>query len=344
MNKMLSVAIIGTGQIAGGYDLAKIADSDPGVFTHAGAYSKSGRYILESVFDVDPKKAADFQLAWGFSKRYSEFDSIANNFHDVISVCTPDETHYQILKNLIDKKCCKSIFVEKPIASTLEQIHEISELAEANDIAVVINFQRHFDEVLANFRSEFIEGGVTPLAANAYYIKGLDHIGTTMIDTITYLLGYPKTVLGFNKVFNQSINDDTYEFILFYDDYNVTVKTIDSALGGYNYHIFELDLLFSDKRVCINDNSRQIELRKLADYAYSGVRVLDDHHVEKMRTQYDISMLNSVTYIHDVVAGRCNHTVNTPKAAYNVKLIIENIKKSYEFKKTIDIQVNEWKK
>lgn len=344
MKKILTVAIIGTGQIAGGYDQSMLAENAQGVFTHAGAYAKSGKYKLETVCDVDDQRALIFQAYWGFSKKVSSVEDICTMFHDVISICTPDDTHYSIIKSLINAKCCKCIFVEKPIAKTLCQIQEIIELATINEIAIVVNFQRHFDGVLADIRRKFTNDATSPLAVNGYYIKGLDHIGTTMLDTITYMVGNPSSVLAFNKVYNQQIHDDTYEFVLFYENFNITVKTVDSEIDEYNYHIFELDFLTRSERVCINDNSRQVEVRKLTSYVYSGVRVLDDHHPVRMETQYDISMLNTATYIHDVVNRSCVHTINTPEIAYNVKLIIERIKQSYESKQTIDIKVNEWKK
>lgn len=340
----LSVAVIGTGQIAGGYDEAQLERGGEAIFTHAGAYRKCGKYSLESVCDIDEQRASAFQKRWGFAKRANTVEEICRTFHDVISVCTPDATHYSIIKSLIEARCCKCIFVEKPIAQTLEQIQEIIKLSAVNEVAVIVNFQRRFDAVLAGIRDGIVSQATVPLAVNAYYIKGLDHIGGTMLDTVAYLLGYPKAVLGYNKIFNQQIQDDTYEFILFYENFNVTVKTIDSTKYEYSYHIFELDLLTRDERICINDNSRQIEIKKLADYAYSGVRVLDDRHPVQIETQYDISMLNAVAYIHEVAIGRVSHTINTPPIAYNTKLIIEKIKQSYKSQKTLEFMVNEWKK
>lgn len=341
---MLTVAIIGAGKISGGYDQSKLNQNGRGVFTHAGAYRKSGKYILETVCDLDEHRATAFQLHWGFARTLRSVEEIYSIFHDVVSICTPDETHYSIIKSLIGAKCCKCIFVEKPIAQTLEQIQEIIELAAANKIAIIVNFQRRFDSVLADIREKLTDGLSNLLAANAYYIKGLDHIGTTMLDTITYILGYPNSLLAFNKIYNQQVQDDTYEFVLFYTNFNITVKTVDSNQDEYNYHIFELDFLTRNERFCINDNSRQIEIRGLTNYAYSGVRILDDHSLTRIQTEYDISMIQTMSYIYGVVTGVVTHTINTPEHSYNVKLTIDKIKQSYKTKEIIDIKVDEWKK
>lgn len=344
MKSGLSVAVIGAGQIAGGYDEAHLEQGGRAVFTHAGAYAKSGKFSLETVYDIDEQRASEFQKQWGFAQRVKSAEEIYRVFHDVISVCTPDATHYPIIKSLIEARCCKCIFVEKPIALTIEEIVEIIELTAANEIAVIVNFQRRFDAVLADIRERIISQATIPLAGSGYYIKGLDHIGTTMLDTISYLLGYPKAVLGYNKIFNQQIRDDTYEFVLFYEDFNITVKTVDSNRYEYSYHIFELDLLMQNERICLNDNSRQVEIRKLGNYAYSGVQVLDDRHPVQIETQYGISMLNAVAYIYEVVTGGAPHTINTPQISYNTRLIIEKIKQSYNSQKTVEIMVKEWKK
>lgn len=344
MKSGLSVAVIGAGQIAGGYDEAQLEQGGQAIFTHAGAYGKNGQFRLETVCDVDEQRVSAFQKRWGFAHRVKSVEEICRVFHDVISVCTPDATHYPIIKSLIEARCCKCVFVEKPIALTLEQILEIIELSALNGIAVIVNFQRRFDAVLTDIRERIISRATIPLAGSAYYIKGLDHNGTTMLDTVTYLLGYPKAVLGYNKIFNQQIREDTYEFVLFYEDFNITVKTVDSNRYEYSYHIFELDLLMRNERIRIHDNSRQVEIRRLGNYAYSGVQVLDDRHPVQIETQYDISMLNAVAYIYEVATGSAPHTINTPQIAYNAKLIIEKLKQSYESQKTIQILVNEWKK
>jgi hypothetical protein len=185
-------------------------------------------------------------------------------------------------------------------------------------------------------------GEVSLLAGNAYYIKGLEHIGTTMIDTLTFLCGIPRKVLAFKRVFNREANEYSYEFILFYDDFNITVKTVDRDSSPYNYHIFEIDLLFADRRITINDNSRQMVVRNSTSYAYSGVKVLDDREPCVMQTGYSSSLSAAVDYIHRITTGKTAHTVNTPETSAVNKLIVDAIVSSYEQATPIDIGENPW--
>jgi predicted dehydrogenase len=340
MPEMLTVAIIGAGQIAGGYDRRK--NGDDGVYSHSGAYLKDGRFILETVADTDAARAELFRKEWQFGSAAASVEEICRRRHDVVSVCTPDANHFETIRSLIEHRCCRTIFAEKPLALGGEEIAELITLARENDVNIVVNFQRRFDPTHAEIRQLMATGTVRLLAGNAYYIKGLEHIGTTMIDTINFLCGTPRKVLAFNRVFNREANEYSYEFILFYDDSNITVKTVDSNSSPYNYHIFEIDLLFADRRITINDNSRQMVVRKPTGYAYSGVKVLDDRQPCVKPTGYSSSMSAAVNYIHRVTTGKTAHTVNTPETSAVNKLIVDAIVASYEQATPIDIGENPW--
>ena len=344
MNPLLSVALIGAGQIAGGYDRSPGEQEERAIYTHAGAYAKNGNFSLRTVCDLDEQRIREFQAHWGFAEGVRDSLDLCRSFHDVISVCTPDATHHAIIKSLLESKCCKCIFVEKPVALTLDHIREIDELSNRSGIAVVVNYQRRFDAVLAGMREKLSSPSMALLAGSGYYIKGLDHIGTTMVDTVAYLLGYPQAVLAYNKTYNRQVNEDTYEFILFYENFNLTIKSVDSREFEYSYHVFELDLLTREGRICFNDNFRQIEIRRPGNYVYVGVRVLDDRHPERVETEYELSMLNAVAYLRDVATGSCPHTVNTLQSAYNNKLIVDRIRQSYSSQSTLEFKRNEWKR
>ena len=340
----LSVAIIGAGQIAGGYDQHKLNESDD-VFTHAGAYKLHGDFELITICDMNGEQAKHFQKHWQVGANAKEITEIFRQYHDVVSVCTPDESHFSIVKELLQSQCCKVIFVEKPVALSLTEIDQLIQLSSATGIQVVANFQRRNEECHQKIQAFLQNRRDTVLAINAYYIKGLDHIGTTMIDTLTYLLGYPRSLLSYNRVYNQQIGAFTYEFLMFYENFNITVKTVDSPDYTYNYHIFEIDILLNDRRITIQDNSRQAKVCRLADYAYSEVQVLDDRAPTIIDTAYSKSMLQAVCYVFDIAKGKIPHTVNTLQTSYNSKFLVDQVKESYKRGQIkIEIGVAEWKK
>ncbi|MBU2699176.1 putative dehydrogenase [Sporomusaceae bacterium BoRhaA] len=341
--KKLSVAIIGAGQIAGGYDQQKI-NGDQGIYTHAGAYMAHGGYELTSICDVNQDQAAQFQKYWKVEHKVTDIDKLLESYHDVVSVCTPDATHYELVKRLLLSHCCKTVFVEKPLALNLQEIAELLELANANQCHIVVDFQRQYEIYHKQIRSQLAQAMESVLTVNAYYIKGLEHIGVTMIDTLVFLFGLPEAVLTYNRVYNQEIRDYTYEFIFYYSQFNVTVKTVDSEAYHYNYHIFEIDMLLTDQRIVINDNSRQILVRTVTDYAYSGVKVLNDREPLVNDTKYQYSLIDAVDYISQITNSQRNHDVSTPVQSFNTKLLIDAIVKSYINHQKVCLEEKKWKR
>jgi len=343
MAEQLSVAILGAGQIAGGYDSGR-SKSDTGIYSHAGAYRKDGRFLLKTICDTDPERAAAFRDNWSVAAAATSPEEVIGSYHDVVSVCTPDRSHFGLLMSLIERRACKTIFAEKPLALELDQISEVERLAAEQGINVVVNFQRRFDPAHRDLRDALAADPGQLLAGSALYIKGLEHIGVTMIDTLTFLCGPPREVYAFNRVFNRQVEGYSYEFVLFYDGFNITVKTPDTDLGPYHYHIFEIDLLLADRRVTVNDNSRQMVTRGIVDYAYSGVKVLNDQSPEQTQTGYALSMVGAVDYLFRITRGETGHSINTPAHSYLNKLIVDKIALSYQKNTKIQIGATQWKK
>ncbi len=340
---ILSSAIIGTGQIAGGYDQRR-QSGETGVYTHAGAYCRHEGFRLRTVCDIDPQKALAFRQTWGVERWTTRLRDLTDDFHDVISICTPDKTHAALLLALIESRCCRSILVEKPLAMNCRQMAKIITMAQEAGIQVVVNYQRRFERTYEDLRLSIGTDSQRPrlLAANAHYVKGLLHIGTTMIDTLTAICSYPRQVLAFNRVWNGEIKAYTYDFVMFYPDFSICVTTIDSARDRYNYHIFELDFLLRDGRITLTDCTRCKETRPLTTFAYDGVKVIDDGHPVCERTDFDHAMENAIVYLHDITTGKRQHSVNRPEHSYNNGLIIEKIMLSYRLGAKLTLKETEW--
>ncbi len=337
MQNKLTVSIIGAGNIAGGFDEKKISGNE-GIFSHAGAYKQSGKFVLKSIFDVDLHRATEFKAYWDVANIALNEDEIIRGTQDIISICSPDRFHFQTLKNILLNQSCKTVFVEKPLGLTFDEIDEIYQLSQKTDINIIVNFQRHFDN---SYR--FINPSNNKiLTANCYYIKGLKHIGITMVDTLAMLFGHPTNVYAYNRIYNQEIEDYTYEFILFYNDFNITIKTIDEG-ERYNYHLFDIDVLTKNGRILFTDNGNTMLTYDLSDYVYSGVKVLTKEPTAKA-TDYPDTMLRSIEYIFDITGKNKPHTVNTVTQSYNNYLLLDKIMESFSSQQKIVLQETLWKK
>lgn len=325
----LSVAIVGTGHIAGGYDEKKLGD-DAGIYTHAGAYAAHGGFELKTVFDVDKERAESFRRIWKAGCAATDQAGIYGGFHDVISVCTPDHTHFGMVRDILAAGCCRTVFVEKPLATDLAQLEELIQLAAEHDIHLAVNFQRRNEPVHQEICSLVASRPGELLSVSGHYMKGLRHIGVTMVDTLCYLCGYPEAVLAYNRVFNQEVDDYSYEFVLYYPNFTAVVKTTDADRSRYNYHIFEIDLLFSDRRLTLVDISQGLKETPVTDYAYSGVKILNERESQYRETGYKSSMKDAIGYIYDITTGKAPHGINTPQSSWNNLQIINHITESFE--------------
>jgi predicted dehydrogenase len=343
MNKKITVAMIGAGNIAGGFDEKKNIGDD-GVYSHAGALRANSNFEICTVFDIDENRVRTFKEFWNIADNAESLDEIYSSKYEVVIISTPDDTHYEIIKSLLKNKSCKTIIAEKPLAKKLKQIDEIINLSKKAGINVVVNSQRRFSNDYNDMQKTLSNEKQEILSAHGIYIKGLEHIGITMIDTITYLFGYPEAVMSYSRKFNEQVNEYSYDFVLFYKNFNITVISADSIIGRYNYHIFELDILLDNKRIIFNSNSNQIEIKKITGYAYSGIRVLDDKNSDKKNTDYRKSMLGLADYVYDITNNNVKHTINTPEASYNNKIILNAIMISYHKKRKIKLKESAWKK
>ena len=89
----LRVLIVGCGNIAGGFDLGRPSGYLP--YTHAGAYSRDGRFELLACVEPDDKRRSEFMAAWGVPAGFRSIEEAlgSGNQFDVISICSPTDCH-----------------------------------------------------------------------------------------------------------------------------------------------------------------------------------------------------------------------------------------------------------
>ena len=97
---------------------------------HARLYKECNNARLIGVYDISAEQGN--KIAEEFSTQYfDDIDSLACEV-DALSVATPTDLHYQVVKSLLQQG--KHILVEKPITTTVEEANELVEIAkEKND-------------------------------------------------------------------------------------------------------------------------------------------------------------------------------------------------------------------
>jgi len=262
------VAIIGAGRIGALLDHPK----SPHILSHAHGYKASEDFDIVGFVDRDLKRAEDASTCWGGRA----FDSIERLFEkqdvDVVSVCVPDELHYETLLALA-KSPIKFIFLEKPAVRTAVEADAVGALYAGLPIRVLVNYTRRFVPEIRRTREAIKSGDYgTFLAGTAYYGKGLLHNGSHMVDLLRFLLGEVGELQKISETLDCYDDDPSVSALLHLrGGGNCHLKHIDCR----NFDIFELDLVFERKRIRICELGMVVEEYSVVDDGvFKGYRTL----------------------------------------------------------------------
>jgi len=100
--------------------------------SHVRAYEDCADTILIATSDINPVKA------FGYTRPIV----MKEENLDIVSVCTPVETHCQIVCDIAP--FVKAIYCEKPIATTLEEADRMIETCHKHGVILQVNHQRRF--------------------------------------------------------------------------------------------------------------------------------------------------------------------------------------------------------
>ncbi len=130
---MISVAVIGTGYIGP---------------VHIEALRRISGVAVRGVTDANPELARRTAERYNIEKVYQDYREILDDPGiQVVHVCAPNSLHFPMNKAAIEKG--KHVLSEKPLAMTLEQARELTELAEQRGVVTGINFcYRYYPVVL----------------------------------------------------------------------------------------------------------------------------------------------------------------------------------------------------
>jgi predicted dehydrogenase len=297
-------AIIGCGKIGSEFgDDPRIND----IRTHAGAYTFCHDTELIAVCDTDRVKLEKCKDRWHISDVYSDFQKmIIDTEPDIVSVCTPDQTHYDVIRTILTKSDVKAILAEKPLALNVEDAEELANLAIEKGVVLAVNYSRRFAgkyRELNHFLKSDTFGDIQTI--NGYYTKGTVHNGTHWFDLARFLIGEIKRVHGFNN--RKEKNDDpTFDV---YAEFVNGASAYLHACDARNFSIFEMDILCLKGRVCIKDNDDTVEIYHVAEHPnYSGYKSL---HRSAIFT--DIMKDSLLHAVEDVV--NCLQTGQAPKCS-----------------------------
>ncbi|MDG6933549.1 MAG: Gfo/Idh/MocA family oxidoreductase [Nitrososphaerota archaeon] len=162
---------------------------------HARVLSELG--ALAAVCDMDIAKAEFFAKKYGVKAYDSTDKMLASEKIDVANICTPTTTHFSIAKQLLEYGL--DIFVEKPLAATVEEGRKLVSLSEERKRIVGVGYIERFNPAVARLKQIVSESSLGELILAEFYREnrwgGVKDVGilsdTTVhdIDTARYIFG-----------------------------------------------------------------------------------------------------------------------------------------------------------
>ena len=247
----IKALIIGCGNIGGFYDI-----DNNFVQTHSKAMYLSEWIDQIDIFDSDRNKALIVSKKYNFCL-IKKYDRNNLNAYDIVSICTPTETHYYFLKDAIQMNV-PLIICEKPICYNKFEINELLKLYNRYNSKIIVNYYRRFQkkyEILKEFISK-IESPISEI--NIRYHKGFLNNASHMFDTISYLLGRKldlKNSILTKKNFDHFEYDPTISTNIMDGDINIEVLGCEM-----NQSILDIDLIYDDFKILLTDLGNHIEI------------------------------------------------------------------------------------
>lgn len=238
-----------------------------GISTHAGAYVNCSQTELVAVCDSDLEKSERCGEMWGAPYHYQNYEKMLLEIQpDIVSVCTPDNTHFTIILNILKTPNIKAIFAEKPLTLNIKDARDIVNLAEKNKIILAVNYSRRYSKKIFDLKKSLQAGEFGEIqTVNGYYTKGTIHNGTHWFDLALFLIGDIKKVQGFD-VIKENSPDPTFDVLLEFEN---RVNGYLHACDTTKFSIFEMDIIGTKGRIILKDFGHILEIYNVADSPYN---------------------------------------------------------------------------
>ena len=302
---MLSVLIIGCGNIAGGFDNA----SEPGSLarTHAGAYAAHGQFLVHTCIDPDEHRRAAFMERWNIPAGYASIEQlVARNAmashstpFDIVSICSPTSCHHHDMQQALHLSP-KLIFCEKPVTGNLQQSQHVAQSCSDQGVLLAVNHNRRWDPKVTRLRDQLNAGDWGAIrSVTGQYNKGILNNGSHMLDLLHDLFG-PVTL-----IYCGAPCFDYWEFdpsvpvsLVSADGVPITLTCGDAS----DYSLFELQVVTQRGVIAMEDGGLGWRTRLSApSLHFAGYRALEAGQTNE--GGYMQTMTNAVANIYRAVTS-----------------------------------------
>ena len=160
MHEPLGVAVFGCGGVSGG---------------HFSAYAANPRARLIAAVDVRPELAEAAAKRWGADRWYtSTAEALANPDVQIADLCLPHHLHAPVAIEAANAG--KHVFVEKPIANTLEEADAMIAACRENDVLLMVDQTKRYQNRHRKLK-ELLDAGYIgdPILVRGSYLQDITY-------------------------------------------------------------------------------------------------------------------------------------------------------------------------
>jgi predicted dehydrogenase len=316
----LNVALIGIGNIgllfdSDKYDTTKALSHIKAIFLHK-------KLTLKYVVDIDnthKKKVKEFFPNVVFLNDYTKI--VSKKDIDILSIATPTNTHFEILKEFETNKYIKQFFIEKPLFSDSIAYKNISKSTKNK---IVVNYLRRFDSSIQNLKKNISkQNKIEKIVIN--YCKGLKNNGSHLIDMINFIFNNPKIISS--KVLYSSVGFSKDD--LSYDIY-CTIKYKNDIIPIYfishnhtKYNIIELNIYTQQQYIKYNNSNSTIEYFNIITHPlFPTYNIYEPKAFKTKTTKGETSMYDAYnTIVNNIEHKSINNIPSFTDEKYNIKFL-----------------------
>ena len=193
----------------------------------------------------------------------------------IVSICTPDDSHFQITMSILNSKFIPNIiFLEKPACINENELNTLLSKSDEKKVKLVVNHSRRFDFLHRSLRKKILDNTYGELIrVDAIYYSGWSHNGLHTIDTLSFLF---EDEIILEKLINSYrspyYNDPNLEFICSFKRNRVPIFI--STMNEKYYQLFEFDIKFANSRIRIEDfGNRVFYEKKITNHMHENVLI-----------------------------------------------------------------------
>lgn len=286
---MYNSLVIGCGNIGALYDF-----NNGEVQTHVKAYHINPGFSL-SIFDIN--KTIAKKIA---HKYHCEIIDVIDNktlkSFDCVSICTPTDTHFSLLKMAIDAGV-KVIICEKPISNNLYELNDVKSIYLNGKSKILTNYIRRFQPSFISLKKIVSKLMTNEILTNVSirYQKGFINNCSHAFDTIEFLADTEINLAEIKKnniIFDYFKDDPTLSLQAIWNKTNMSI----TGLSNVFFSNFEIDLYFEYHKICIKNAGQNIEIYRAekGELFLQPLNIQDIYTREQCLKNYMVSVIDNV--------------------------------------------------